>query len=454
MRLFSRLYRLQIALLLGLSTCVMPSLAFATETWPAIPADGPILQLRGSSTLGRDLAPRMVSALLKSKGFSAVKTEPLGDNEYRVSALSPQGQPAWALISGQGSSTGFSSMLQNKADVAMSSRPISSLEATSLLPQGNLLAPEAEHVVALDGVAVLVNPGNPLSELKTSQIAAIFSGKISNWQQLGGPAGEIHLYVRDGQSGTRTSFEDMVLKPHGMTLATNSISVRDGSELAQHVARDPLAIGFSSLSDTGGTRAVAVSLPGTRSISPSSDSVACEDYPLSRRLYFYVSPQHDNAWAHELTRFATSPAGQQVVTETELVAQKVSPIEVLAEHAMPPTYLRLVESARRLTTTLRFRSGSELDSKSIHDLQRLVTFLRNSKQPVRGITLVGFNERSESPGRAMALARLRAASIQRALTSEGIYVNEVLALGHFLPVADNDSADGQMKNRRVEVWIN
>ncbi|MCZ7167098.1 substrate-binding domain-containing protein, partial [Salmonella enterica] len=80
-----------------------------------------------------------------------------------------------------------------------------------LEPLGDLKSPEAEHVIAIDGLAIILNPQNPLNTLNTEQLAQIFNGEVSHWEDVGGVDGAIHLYARDDQSGTYDTFKELVL---------------------------------------------------------------------------------------------------------------------------------------------------------------------------------------------------------------------------------------------------
>ena len=180
---------------------------FAIDTHAAAlpaPTDGsPALRILGSNTIGAQLGPALVKGLLAQQGAQAVQEQPgPNPNEMRLIARLPSGQDVSIDIAAHGSSTGFVALKDGLADVAASSRPIKNNEATDLAALGDLRSHEAEQVIAIDGVAVILHPGNPLRELSTAQLAKIFSGEIRDWEQLGGPSGPIHLYARDQQSGT------------------------------------------------------------------------------------------------------------------------------------------------------------------------------------------------------------------------------------------------------------
>ena len=185
-----------------------------------IPDQGPALRIQGSNTIGAALGPALVKGLMEQQGLQAVHSEPgAGANEQRVIGKTRQGATVTVEVAAHGSSTGFSALKKSSADLAASSRPIKDSELVDLEPQGDLKSPDAEQVIAIDGLAIILNPHNPLTTLNTEQLAQIFNGEVSTWEALGGVDGSIHLYARDDQSGTYDTFKELVLSRRGKPLA-------------------------------------------------------------------------------------------------------------------------------------------------------------------------------------------------------------------------------------------
>lgn len=105
-------------------------------------------------------------------------------------------------LSAHGSSTGFAALLERHAELAAASRPVKDSEVRALAGFGDLRSPYAEQVIAIDGLAIILHPDNPLASLDTAQLAAVFAGEVHTWEELGGKGGAIRLYARDEQSGT------------------------------------------------------------------------------------------------------------------------------------------------------------------------------------------------------------------------------------------------------------
>ena len=140
---------------------------------------------------------------------------------------------------GSGSGAGVTSAIDGTADLGLASR--------ELKPEEESQGAQA-HIVALDGVAVVVNPANPVGDLTVDQIARIFTGEITNWKDLGGDDTEIAVYGREAGSGTRGAFEEIV----GITDNCKYLNEYSSTgDVIGNVASNPSAIGYASLSAVG-----------------------------------------------------------------------------------------------------------------------------------------------------------------------------------------------------------
>lgn len=431
-------------------------LAFdATASLPSSTRDDPVLRIHGSNTIDAQLGPALVEGLMRKQGLRDVRTEPGPSvNELRVVGTSADGKPLKVEIAAHGSGTGFSALKARTADIAASSRPIKEKEIQDLAEIGNLKSPAAEQVIAIDGVAVILHPGNPIRELTTEQLARVFAGEIRNWQALGGKDGEIHLYVRDEQSGTFETFKELVLLKYGKTLAAGAKRFESSEQLSDEVSGDRNGIGFIGLPYVRHAKAVAVADGESRPMLPTVSLIATEDYPLSRRLYLYLPVEARQPWATALVDFAQSAEGQAIVAQNGFVAQTVQTIKVQATARMPSEYQTLTREAERLSVNFRFAQGSaKLDNKALLDVQRVADYLKQHGKLDRRVTLVGFGDAKSDPQRAQLLSRLRGMAVRRELMKSNITLREVVGFGDEMPVAANDLDDGRIKNRRVEVWV-
>jgi phosphate transport system substrate-binding protein len=412
-----------------------------------------VLALHGSNTIGAGMAPSLVEAFLRQEGYSDVKRVP-GRNaeELTIEARSPQGVQQAVEIQAYGSGTAFKALQEGRADIGMSSRRIKPEEVSMLASLGDMTGPANEHVIALDGIAIVVHPNNPVRTLTRKQIADIFAGRITDWSQVKGTAGPIHLYARDDKSGTFDTFQNLVLGSE--KLAPGAKRFEDSAQLSDAVANDPAGIGFIGLPYIRNARALAVSDLGATPLLPSRFTVATEDYALSRRLYLYTPENPRNPLVRRFVAFAQSKGGQEAVGSSGFVPQTVRPEALTVDAGAPAEYRKLTQGAQRLSLNFRFRTGSaDLDNKARLDLDRVVDFLSDMNVQGQSIMLFGFADSQGGRDLNLKLSRERAQSVASQFQQRGVKPGVVTGFGYDLPVASNDSEEGRAKNRRVEIWV-
>ncbi|MCM2377499.1 substrate-binding domain-containing protein [Pseudomonas marginalis] len=420
-----------------------------------VPDQGPALRIQGSNTIGAALGPALVKGLMEHQGLQAVHTEPAeGANEQRVIGKTRQGKTVTIEVAAHGSSTGFTALKKFSADLAASSRPIKDGELVDLEPLGDLKSPEAEQVIAIDGLAIILHPQNPLNTLNTEQLAQLFNGEISTWEAVGGVGGPIHVYARDDQSGTYDTFKDLVLRLRGKPLVPSAKRFESSEQLSDAVSQDPQGIGFIGLPYVRQAKAVAIVDGDSQPMLPLNSLIATEDYPLSRRLFFYLPPSGHNPWAKALVDFTQSSKGQAIVAASGFIAQQVQAMDVEPRASMPEDYQTIAREAQRLTVNFRFEEGSaSLDNKARQDLQRVVAYLKGHDKLDKQVTLVGFGDAKNDPQRAALLSKLRAMAVRRELVKNNVVLRDIRGFGAQMPVAANTADEGRIKNRRVEVWV-
>jgi phosphate transport system substrate-binding protein len=440
-------------LLIGFICYALPLSVFAAL--PASQGNQPVLRIQGSNTIGAKLGPELVKGLFEAQGLRDIRIEDgAQDNEQRIMARQADGRSVIVEVAAHGSSTGFASLQTGSTDLAASSRPIKSSEAANLANLGDLHSPQSEQIIAIDGLAIIVHPGNPISALSVDQIAQLFSGEISDWAALGGKPGKVQPYARDDNSGTYDTFKELVLAPGGRALAANARRFESSNQLSDLVSGDPNGIGFIGLPYIRQAKAVAVAAGESHPMLPTTTLIATEDYPLARRLFIYNDPQLENPWARALVDFAHSPRGQAIVDSTGFIAQTVQAVKVTPQAQMPADYRQLAEQAQRLSVNFRFQEGSAtLDNKAYRDLQRVMDYLKQHDKLRNKVALVGFGDPKSDPERAELLSKLRAMAVRRELAKQGVLFREITGMGSELPVAANDQDSGRIRNRRVEVWV-
>lgn len=411
-----------------------------------------LLRLHGSNTIGQELAPRLAEAFLKQQGYGGIERSPPAE-QATVSGRDPRDGRRRAIeIVARGSATAFADLAAGRCDVGLSSRRIKPEEVALLRGKGlgDLESAAGEHVLGLDGIAVIVHPNSPLQRIDLENLRRVFVGEVDDFAAVGGGSGKIHLYARDDQSGTFDTFKHLVVGDHAVAASARRFA--DSSELSGAVARDPQGLGFIGIPYVRGARALAVGARGASSLFPSTFTVATEGYELSRRLYLYVPVQNVQPLALDFVNFALSGPGQEAVKASGFVDLTLRAMEAGPCERCPERYAALSRAGKRLSLDFRFRTGSaDLDNRGLRDLDRLLAFLRESNQS--RLVLVGFSDGRGAPGQNAKLSLERANKVAEQLRERGVNAVSVEAMGSALPVASNDTDAGREKNRRVEVWL-
>jgi phosphate transport system substrate-binding protein len=427
------------------------AIAVTTTSAASAQTAAPWLRLHGSNTIGLRLAPALARAFAESEGwrFVAQRNERL--DEYRIEFVRGT-ERAVIEIAAHGTGTGLEALLDGRADLWMASRPVSAGELARASALGRLDHPEQEHVIALDGLAIVVHPNNPLRSLSIGDVRRVFAGEVRNWKALGGSEGAIALHARDDRSGTFDTFRALVLADS--PLAAGAHRYESSDELVAAVRADRGAIGFVGLDAVGSTRALAISDQGTRALTPMRMEVATEDYALARRLYLYAAELQSER-VRQFIEFAQGTQGQSIATRIGFIGQQLVAEAVAPVPGMPIEYLALTEGAQRVSVNFRFDSGlTFLDGKALRDIARLSNFLEQEHMRRHEVALIGFSDAHESnPIDALLLSNDRADYIAQELNRAGVPVRKVRGMADAAPVASNDTAYGRSKNRRVEVWV-
>jgi len=218
-------------------------------------------------------------------------------------------------VSGGGSGTGIKALLSGTAEIANASRPMKDKEKRQ--------AAEAdinpvEHVVAYDGIALIVHPSNPVSQLSVEQTSDIFVGNIKNWKKVGGPDKEIVLINRDSTSGTYEAFKELVVTLHksdkSREYAPEALAIQSSQAVVALVKESKGAIGYIGLGylDHSVKALKVVPMGGGNPVEPAVESVQNKSYPISRALYMYTDGEPTGNIA-KYFEYINSQEGQTIV---------------------------------------------------------------------------------------------------------------------------------------------
>jgi phosphate transport system substrate-binding protein len=419
-----------------------------------------ILRLHGSNTIGAKLAPDLAEAFLKTMGAESVQREVLVPGvEVNVTGNFPIENITLVIeIKAHGSSTGFKGLKEGTCDIAMASRRVKDKEVKSLAALGDMRGVASEHILALDGVAIIVNAANTVrSRMSSETLAKIFTGEIKNWSEVGGKDGAIKIHGRDENSGTHDTFKSLILGKDEK-MADSATRWDSNEKLSDAVNADINAIGYCGLPYVKFNKVLSISDEGA-AIRPTVFTVATEDYPVSRRLHLYIPALPDNLYSQPFIAFALGEEGQKYVRKNHFVDLTITASEHKVEvsgmnHNFQKLYkyLNTVRGARKLSASFRFQGDTmKLDNRGVRDLDRLMNFLAANRS---GETiLVGFSDSEGLYEENHQKSCRRAEAVKEEFEALGLPIRDVLCVGEELPIASNKTASGREKNRRVEVWI-
>ena len=241
------------------------------------------LVMRGSNTVGEELAPRLIAEFRKDHPGVTF------DTEFK------------------GTTYGLGALMVERCDIAAASRAVTTNELALAKDRDIALN---EYVIGSYSVAVVLNAASPLGNLTQDQVRDIFTGAHKNWRELGGPDAAIQVCIRDPISGTYLGFQELAMenKPYALHVKTFT----NYQQIVDAVAHDPAAIGYTSieLSTKPGLRPVFIG-----GVPPTAALVNKGQYPYVRPLRFYTSKTHESPSATDFIRFVQSERGQKILDE-------------------------------------------------------------------------------------------------------------------------------------------
>ncbi|MCL2335662.1 MAG: phosphate ABC transporter substrate-binding protein [Endomicrobia bacterium] len=215
-------------------------------------------------------------------------------------------------VRGGGSGVGINSLIAKTCDIANASRAIEAAEVKTANSKG--VNPKA-FIIAKDAIAVIVNNANAVSALSKQQVADIFTGKITNWSQVGGKDGKIVVVSRDSASGTFESFNALAL--HKQKAVADALMQASNQAVVTTVAKTPGAIGYAGI----GYLSSSIKALTIEGITPTAETVLNGKYAYSRPLFMYTNGDPKGE-AKKFIDFVLSKDGQKIVQEEGFVALK------------------------------------------------------------------------------------------------------------------------------------
>lgn len=251
------------------------------------PEKSTTLTIRGSNTIGEELAPRLISAYRKDR------PEVVFDLEFK------------------GTAYGMGALMVERCDIAAASRPATTNEL--VLAKSRDVAFN-DYPIGSYAIAIVLHAANPVNELSREQVRDIFTGKIRNWKDVGGPDAAIHLHTRDPISGTRLGFQEVAMEnqPYALEMKTFTTD----AQLLAAVSRDVHAIGYCGFNYSSHTGVKAVSI---EEVPPTIAAVNEGRYPYARTLRLYTIKARESSATRNFIEFIQSARGKEILTEMGFV---------------------------------------------------------------------------------------------------------------------------------------
>ncbi len=437
------------------------------------------IAISGSQTMAEVLMPALIEGFALRNGYQTTR---LSDSKQQFSyhITDPAADRLLGKFHFDASSAdeGFADLLANEADVAMSLREVRLDEAARGRDAGlgDLRDGKRGKVISLDALVPVVAPGNPVTAISPANLARVFSGKITNWIDLGGPDAPIGLYVPSAKSGLSQAIEDQLLTPVGLSFAPTVTRFDRNDALADAIVRDPFSIGIVSYAEVGNASKLTLTGPCGFSLDVSRRAVKTEDYPLTAPMFLYTPARRLPKLARNFLTYIRSPAAQIVIRRAGFVDQTPEEIPTAlqgnrlanavgaAGKEVSLTELQdmvdTLSSHRRLTTSFRFRAGSaHLDAQSQSNVLLLARMLEAGAFDARKVMFVGFSDGDGPAAANRAIGQKRAESVRKAVVAAAETANldrldiSAVSYGEAMPMACDNSAWGRGVNRRVEVWV-
>ena len=212
-------------------------------------------------------------------------------------------------VVGGGSGVGLAALQSNTTDIAQSSRKMKMDEKLKMKEAGKSVK---EIIIGYDALAVIVHPSNNISKMTREQLESIFTGKTTNWKQVGGPDLKIIVYSRETSSGTYEFFKEHVMSKKNF--ASSALLMAATGAVVQSVSQTKGAIGYVGLAYIEkNVKALTVSYDkGKTYVTPSVENAKSKKYPITRPLYYYVTGASATK-VNPFLKFILSAEGQKIV---------------------------------------------------------------------------------------------------------------------------------------------
>ncbi len=432
----------------------------------------------GSEAVGLGVMPLLLSGYAANMNAEIEITETQNEGETLANLVADNGfgdEIGSFLVTSTSSGDAFEALLKDETAIGMSSRRITPTEARALRAagKGNMISIDQEHILAVDSLVIIVNPDNGVEAVSIEDLKGIYSGAITNWNQLGGADLPIQVVSRAEGTGTYEVFQDRVFGKDAHSAPEGAIVENDSNKVAAFINENPGAIGYVGYAFQRGAKPLNLVNECGITSSPDPFSAKTEEYALQRRMYLY-NTENPAPKINDFISYATSDAADGVIAKAGFIDLGIISREQALDSPRAASLLNadvdafegnviremLAEMTKydRLSTTFRFNLGSsQLDERGLMDMERLANYLADMPKGTR-VEMVGFTDnvgsfeanKKLSLGRAQqVIAKLQEVGGDRVANIEF----EASGFGEISPTGCNNSEAGRGANRRVEVWL-
>lgn len=429
-----------------------------------------------STSMGIDqsLVTSALDAFLTSTGNTAIMGS--ADGQRIANVVDSESRLLGAIrFNRQSADDAFQALLNGDSDLIITDRRATQAEIEAFVAagKGTLTNASDETIIANDAIVIAASPQNPVRSISMEDAEGIFSGRIRNWSQVGGPDMPIKVIVPQGPSVISDQFYNAVLDPYFSDYDPGAERSMNEGEVDDAIRSNPGAIGVVSSAQLDGARALTIARSCGIETSATAFNIRSEDYPLARRIYAYSTS--NRLPARDLMTFLNSDQGQDLLDDLNYVSQRpdsqnldffgkqlaysLTASEAIEEIPNLRRFAAEVYGADRLSMTFRFAPGSsQPDNKSRSDAVRLANLLQRPEYQGAEVMLVGFTDSIGKGTVNQVLSQRRAGQVlTEILDAAGVQLDpsqfRVLGYGEAYPAACNTDDAGRELNRRVEVWI-
>ncbi|MBP7338335.1 substrate-binding domain-containing protein [Niveispirillum sp.] len=410
-----------------------------------------LLRVGGAEAFGNLVLPRIAVNLLQLRGANDIEILPAeAPWTIKVRGLMLPDTMVSILIRGSTTQEGYEWLLAQKIDIWMAARPAADAEISALSAAGKVMA----NRVARSALIVAVHPENPVSSLSHDQLREIYTGRITDWRQVGGPAGPINLYGGSSGSALTATFSHFFYGQDPSLPQVRQMPLF--VDLEKALAGDRYGIGYLPHDYEHGVKPIPLTIDGHVTSQPDAYGLGTEDYPLANSVFLYRIEKPGMDIAEALVREALSPRSEYILSVLRFQAAgprllwPTNHPQLPARSGMSETTTNCV----RVNITVHFEADEDaFDPAARQDLDHLIRYLRRLSISTRELVHVCYCQDTGDPEANTVISQRLGEIFAAALEDANFTAGQIVPFGATLKLASDATSAGRRANRRVETWI-